>query len=53
MQLKEESKVANCDCVDHQACILLQNINVIAIFLMGNEFNDLRWKTISAKAVKI
>ena len=27
--LKEESKVANCDSVDHQACSLLQYINVI------------------------
>ena len=34
--LKEESKVANCDWVDHQACCLLQYINVIAnLFIMG------------------
>ena len=41
--IKEESKVANRDWVDHQACSLLQYINVIAnLFLMGNYFNELR-----------
>ena len=43
--IKEESKVANRDWVDHQACSLLQYINVIAnLFIMGNYFNELRWK---------
>ena len=43
--IKEESKVANRDWVDHQACSLLQYINVIAkLFMMGNYFNKLRWK---------
>ena len=43
--IKEESKVANRDWADHQACILLQYINVIAnLFIMGNYFNELRWK---------
>ena len=27
--IKEESKVVICDWVDHQACSLLQNINVV------------------------
>ena len=41
--IKEERKVANRDWVDHQACSLLQYINVIAnIFIMGNYFNELR-----------
>ena len=41
--IKEESKVANCDWVDHQACSLLQYINVIAnLFIIGNYFNELR-----------
>ena len=45
--LKEESKVANRDWVDHQACSLLQYINVIAnILVMRNYFNKLRWKII-------
>ena len=43
--IKEESKVANRDWVDHQACSLLQYTNVIAnLFIMGNYFNELRWK---------
>ena len=47
--IKEESKVANRDWVDHQACNLLQYINVIAnLFLIGNYFNGLRWKIIRA-----
>ena len=47
--IKEESKVANRDWVDHQACSLLQYINVIAnLFIMGNHFNELRWKIIRA-----
>ena len=46
---KEESKVANCDWVDYQACSLLQYINVIAnLFIMGNYFNELCWKIIRA-----
>ena len=41
--IKEESKVANHDMVDSQACSLLQYINVIAnLFMMGNYFNELR-----------
>ena len=45
--IKEESKVANRDWVDYQACSLLQYINVIAnLFIMGNYFNELRWKII-------
>ena len=37
--MKEESKVVNRDWVDHQACSLLQYINVIAnLFIMGNYF---------------
>ena len=48
--IKEESKVANRDWVDHQACSLLQYINVKAnIFIMGDYFNELRWKIIRAK----
>ena len=47
--IKEESKVANPDWVDLQACSLLQYINVIAnLFIMGNYFNELRWKFIRA-----
>ena len=47
--IKEESKVANRNWVDHQACSLLQYINVIAnLFIMGNYFNELRWKIIRA-----
>ena len=47
--IKEESKVANRDWVDHQACRLLQYINVIAnLFIMGNYFNELRRKIIRA-----
>ena len=43
--IKEESKVANHDWVDHQAWSLLQNINFIAnLFIMGNYFNELRQK---------
>ena len=35
--------------IDHQACSLLQYINVIAnLFVMGNYFNELRWKIIRA-----
>ena len=46
---KEESKVANRDLVDHQACSLLQYINVIAnLFIIRNYFNKLRWKIIRA-----
>ena len=45
--IKEESKIANRDWVDHQACSLLQYINVIANrSIMGNYFNELRWKII-------
>ena len=40
--IKEESKVANRDWVDHQACSLLQYINIIAnLFIMGKYFNEL------------
>ena len=47
--IKEENKVANHDKVDHQACSLLQYINVIANpFIMGKYFNKLRWKIIIA-----
>ena len=47
--MKEESRVANSDWVDHQACSLLQYINVIAnLFIMRNYFNELRWKIIRA-----
>ena len=47
--IKEGSKVANRDWVDHQACSLLQYINVIIanLIIMGNYFNELRWKFIS------
>ena len=41
--IKEESKVANHDLANHQACSLLQYINVIAnIFIMENYFDELR-----------
>ena len=47
--IKEESKVANSDWVDHKACSLLQYINVINnLFIMGNYFKELRWKNIRA-----
>ena len=47
--ITEESKVANRDLVDYQACSLLQYINVIAnLFIMGNYFDELRWKIIRA-----
>ena len=47
--IKQESKVANRDWVNHKACSLLQYINVIAnLFIMGNYFNELRWKIIRA-----
>ena len=47
--IKEESKVANRDWVDHQAWSLLQYINVIAnLLIIGNYFNKLRWKIIRA-----
>ena len=47
--IKEDSKVANSDWVDHQPCSLLQYINVIAnLFIMGNYFNELPWKIIWA-----
>ena len=43
--MRKESKVANRDWVDNQACSLLQYINVIAnLFIMENYFNKLRWK---------
>ena len=43
--IKQESKVANRDWVNHQACRLLQYINVIAnLLIMGNYFSELRWK---------
>ena len=46
--IKDESKVANRDWVGHLACSLLQYINVIANhFVMGNYFNELRWKIMS------
>ena len=42
LSIKEESKVANRDWVDYQACSLLQYINIIAnLFIMGNYFNEL------------
>ena len=45
--IKEKSKVANGDWVDHQVCSLLQCINVKANpFIMGNYFDELRWKII-------
>ena len=41
--IKEESKAANRDWVDHQAGSLLQYINVINnIFIIRNYFNKLR-----------
>ena len=41
--IKEESKVANRDWVDHQACNLLQYINALANpFIVRNYFNKLR-----------
>ena len=47
--IKEESKVANRNWVDYQACSLLQYINVIAnLFKLGNYFNELRRKIIRA-----
>ena len=47
--IKEEIEVANHDWVDHQACSLLQYIDVIAnLFIIGNYFNELRWKIIRA-----
>ena len=37
--IKEESNFANRNWVDHQACCLLQYINVIVnLFIMGNYF---------------
>ena len=46
--IKEESKVATCAWVDHQACSLLQYINVIAnLFIMGH-YLKLRWIFIRA-----
>ena len=45
--IKEKSKVANRDWLDYQTCSLLQYINVKAnLFIMGNNFNELRWKII-------
>ena len=42
MQFKEESKVANRDWVDHQACSLLQYINVIAnLFYTVHKIGDI------------
>ena len=47
--IKEESKVANRDWADHQTCSVLQYINVIAnLFIIGNYFHELRWKSIRA-----
>ena len=47
--MKEESTIANRDRVDHQACSLLQYINVkVDILKIGNYFNELRWKIIRA-----
>ena len=47
--IKEESKVANRDWVDLQACSLLQYIIVIAnLFIMGNYLNKGRRKIIRA-----
>ena len=41
--IKEKSKVANRELVDHQACSLMQYINVIAnLFKIGIYFNELR-----------
>ena len=43
--IKEESKVANRGWVEHQACSLLQYINVIAnLFIIGSYFIKLSWK---------
>ena len=43
--IKEESKVANCDWVDHQACSLLQYISVITnVLIMRTYFNKLHRK---------
>ena len=40
--IKEESKVVNRDWVNHQACSMLQYINVIDnLLIMGNYFNEL------------
>ena len=47
--IKEESKVANHDWVDHRACTLLQYINIRAnLFIMGNYLNKLHWKIMRA-----
>ena len=47
--IKEENKVANREWVDHLTCSMLQYITVIAnLFIMGNYFNELRWKIIRA-----
>ena len=43
--VKEERKAANRDRVDHQACSMLQYIDVIAnLLIMGNYSNELRRK---------
>ena len=45
--IKEKTKVANRVRVDHQACSLLQWINVKAnLSIIGNYFNELPWKII-------
>ena len=45
--IKEETKVANRDEVDNQACSRLQYINNIAnLFIMENYFNEMRLKII-------
>ena len=46
--IKEESKIANCDWVDHQACSLSKYINFRAIFYTGCQLKyvihrDLYW----------
>ena len=42
--IKEESKAANRDWVDHQACSLLQYIECYSLsFIMRNYFNKLSW----------
>ena len=47
--IKEESKVANLELVDHQACSLLQYINVIInLLIMRYFFNKMRLKIITA-----
>ena len=47
--IKEVYEVANRDYVDHQACSLLQFINVITnLLIMRNYFNLLQWKIIKA-----